>query len=511
MQLQLDQPVRLFQSRHVPVDTVLAGFAALVQALQVQAPVRSPACIAKGRFKESVKETDSWRIFDNKYAVEPTAAGHLTFAMKHDNVDLLVLKRIFEKLPEEEIANYVKAAPTGPLVRKVWFYYEFLTGRQLDVPDCGKVSAVDLLDPKRYFTRTAVLSGRHKVRNNLLGNRDFCPVIRRTEALEAFLSLELSGKAQHLLDRVSPQLVARAASFLLLADSQASFAIEGERLPRNKEERWLRAVQQVGKYSLSLEELKRLHDILIEDHRFIKSGFRTEGVFLGQRSLDGTPLPEFIGAAAPDIEMLMQGLIDANRTMQESELDAVLQAAAVAFGFVYIHPYEDGNGRVHRCLIHHVLIEKHFNSLGLVFPVSSVMLKWIDEYRQTLQSHSSALMPFINWIATDRGNVKVENDTADLYRYFDCTREAEFLYRCVQQAIDHDVPAELDYLKRHDEAMRAIMNVVEMPDRKAEDFIMFMRQNDWKLPKRRRDDEFSKLTDEETETLQALVQKAFSP
>lgn len=32
----------------------------------------------------------------------------------------------------------------------------------------------------------------------------------------------------------------------------------------------------------------------------------------------------------------------------------MLTAATIAFGFVFIHPLSDGNGRIHRYLIHHV-------------------------------------------------------------------------------------------------------------------------------------------------------------
>ncbi len=137
------------------------------------------------------------------------------------------------------------------------------------------------------------------------------------------------------------------------------------------------------------------------------------------------------------------------------------------------------------------------------------MLKWIGQYRNILQSHSSPLMNFIQWVPTMRGNVEVRNDTADLYRYFDCTEAAEFLYRCVEEALENDVPHEIDYLKRHDQAMTHIMHSVEMPNRMAEDFIMFMRQNNWKLPIKRRREEFAKLTDTEAEILQVIVQKAF--
>ena len=50
------------------------------------------------------------------------------------------------------------------------------------------------------------------------------------------------------------------------------------------------------------------------------------------------------------------------------ELDAVIAAAILAFGFVYIHPFEDGNGRIHRYLIHHVLARARVQSAGRRVP-----------------------------------------------------------------------------------------------------------------------------------------------
>ena len=180
----------------------------------------------------------------------------------------------------------------------------------------------------------------HKVRDNLLGNKDFCPIIRRTKTLTDFGSRALGEKANEIIGHTGANVVARSASFLLLADSRASFEIEGEKPPRKRLERWGRAVVQAGKNKLTLDEILRLHTVLIEDTRFTQAGLRPDGVFLGDRDPEGDPLPEFIGARPQDLQALMRGLIAANERMRERDLDTVLQATATAFGFVYIHLFQ---------------------------------------------------------------------------------------------------------------------------------------------------------------------------
>lgn len=508
MQLDLDR-VRVFQDSAVPAGCRLAGWAALAAALRLDAPVRAPSCVSSRHVGGSRRNGQGWQILDKRYWPGETLVDHLTFAIRHESFDPLVLKRVFDAAGPEPIAAAVRATPMGVQARRIWFYYEAMTGEMLDVPDAPSATAVDLLDPEIYFTSPPVLSKRHRVRDNLLGSGSYLPVIRRTEALRNFVDRALDEKARETISRTGGHLIARAASFMLLADSRASFEIEGERPARNRLERWGRAVLQAGRNALTLEEITRLHHVLIEDMRFTHPGLRYDGVFLGERDQNGDPLPEFIGARPADLEALLGGLLAANARMAEAGIDAVLQAAATAFGFVYIHPLQDGNGRMHRCLIHHVLAERNFTPQGIVFPVSSVMRDRIDEYRTTLQGHSGPLMAFIDWRPTPNRNVEVLNDTADLYRYFDCTAEAEFLYHCVQRTVEEDLPREIDYLERHDEAMQRVMDTVEMPDRLAENLILFVRQNGGRLSRRRREKEFAALTDEEVQALERIVLDSF--
>lgn len=500
---------RAFQEKTIPKGTRLAGWAALVRAFRIDAPVRHPSVVAEQHIKASRRQQEGWTIFDKRYWPGDNVGDQLSFALRNEEIDLLVVKRLFQAISPETITEFIQSTPTGSPNRRAWFLYEFLTRHKLDIPDAVGVSSIDLLDPRSYFTGKAVLSSRHRVRDNLLGTADFCPIIRRTPSLDRFVARGLASKANEIVGHTGANVVARAASFLLLADSRASFEIEGERPTRGRLERWGRAVLQAGKNPLTLSEILRLHGVLIEDTRFTRAGLRPDGVFLGERDDQEDPLPEFIGARAQDLHSLMQGLISANERMRDSGLDAVLQATATAFGFVYVHPFQDGNGRLHRCLIHHVLAERRFTPKGMVFPVSSVMLDRIEDYRDTLREHSGSLLTFIEWRPTPDHNVEVLNDTADLYRYFDCTENAEFLYGCVERTVDRDLLREIDYLSRHDRALHRVMDTVEMPDRMAENLILFIRQNHGRLGRRRRENEFAKLTDEEVSLLERIVQEAF--
>jgi hypothetical protein len=499
----------VFQEKSIPQGTRLAGWSALAEALDIAGPVRRPSSVSAQYVSGSRRADGGWIVFDKRYWPGEMLADHLIFALRHEDIDLLMLKRVFATVPKTELEALVRSEPTAMPVRRAWYLYELLMGQTLDVEDAPRAVAVDLLDPKAYFTGNPRPSRRHRVRDNLLGTGRFCPVIRRTKTLEDFIALDLSAKARETVGRTGAHLVARAASLLLLADSRASFEMEGERPPRNRLERWGRAVLQAGRNRLTLDEILRLQRVLIEDTRFIAPGLRPDGVFLGERDHHGDPLPEFIGARPEDLPDLMNALLQANDRMREDALDPVLKATATAFAFVYVHPFQDGNGRMHRCLIHHVLAERKFTPPGMVFPVSSVMLDRIEEYRSTLQGHSGPLMPFIEWRPTPSRNVEILNDTADLYRYHDCTDEAEFLYSCVRRAVEEDLPREIDYLRRHDEATHRIMDAVEMPDRLAENLVLFIRQNQGKLSKGRREGEFNQLTDNEVALIEGIVGDAF--
>lgn len=111
----------------------------------------------------------------------------------------------------------------------MWFLYEWLLQARLDLPNASSaLGYCDALDPKLQFAATAERSPRHRVRNNLPGTPQFCPLAFRNEVLTAFLEHDVAAQARMEATRVPADALARAAAFLLLADARSSFAIEGE-------------------------------------------------------------------------------------------------------------------------------------------------------------------------------------------------------------------------------------------------------------------------------------------
>ena len=254
---------------------------------------------------------------------------------------------------------------------------------------------------------------------------------------------------------------------------------------------------------------ENLHAALIKDQRFTQIGLRKEGVFLGDRDHDGTPIPDFVGAKPENLLSLMDDWLEENEKLTHDDLDPVFHAVIIAFSFVYIHPLEDGNGRLHRYLLHHVLGKRGFYPQGMIFPISSVILNEIETYRDVLIDHSAPLMEFIQWNPTQKGNVTVTNDTIDFYRYFDCTQECEFIYNCVEKTINETLPAELKYLEAYDKSFVEIQQIIEMPDNEIKKLMTFILQNKGVLSTRKKESFFPQLRIEEQIQIQEIIKHYF--
>ncbi|APG88048.1 filamentation induced by cAMP protein Fic (plasmid) [Sinorhizobium americanum CCGM7] len=345
--------------------------------------------------RHKVYQTGDWNIYTPRHTPDANLTGHLTFALRYEGLDLATLKALFRAAGPDAIVDIVRASPTGSYARRLWFLYEWLLATRLDLPDAIQGSYALVVDPDKQWATGGATSPRHRVRNNLPGTPAFCPMIFRTPALDAFVERNLADEARRLIAEVPADLLARTAAYLLLKDSKSSFQIEGEDPPQDRIQRWGQVIAEAGRRPIERAELELLQRTVIGDARFVRLGLRAEGGFVGEHDRHtGAPIPDHISARHEDLPELIGGLTAFDRGAAR-EFDPVLAAAVLAFGFVYIHPFEDGNGRLHRYLIHHVLAERGFNPPGLIFPVSAVILDQIDDYRKVLESYSRRLLPQI--------------------------------------------------------------------------------------------------------------------
>lgn len=125
------------------------------------------------------------------------------------------------------------------------------------------------------------------------------------------------------------------------------------------------------------------------DPRYREASFRTQQNCIGDE-FGYVKRIEFVPPRPEDVRSLMHGLIQYAERMRAhpGTIEPVIGASTLSFGFVFIHPFMDGNGRLHRYLIHEALSDAQFTPKGIVLPVSAVILAQLEEYKHALTCFS---------------------------------------------------------------------------------------------------------------------------
>lgn len=489
------------------------GLTALIDRLGLKIPypvVRSE--IVAGTRKTIVTNTQVVEQYPRVYQPPESIVGQLRFALRYEPLDLRVYKAAFEKMERSELEIWIQKEPNGIFARRAWYLYEMFTGKTLNVDDLESGRYVDLLDPDLHIVGLPIRVKRQRVFDNLLGNKDYCPLIRRTEKLIIDFNKDLAEQAQKLVSGVDPGVLKRAVHYLFTKETKSSFAIEGETPSKDRSERFVAALMRAEKFDpVQKQSLIDLQNVIV-DPRYAQKEWRDVQVFIGSIAPDYSQEVHFVCPKPPDVGPLMAGwmrmldrLLDA-----ESTVHPVCAAAAAAFGFVFVHPFLDGNGRIHRFLVHNVLARRNFTPEGVLFPVSAAMLREMSAYDRALENFSGSIQPFVQFVLNDEEQVEVSNETADLYRFFDATSQTEYLFDCIEDAIRRDLRAELDFLKFRDAAVKAVMEIVDMPNQRAALLVRAIQQNNGKLVGDKRQ-QFAELTDEELVTIVSAIQNLLRP
>ena len=449
-------------------------------------------------------------IYPARYRVGENVGEQLEFALKYDGVNLGILFQIFSVIDVNELLEYLRAKPTGKYARRIWYFYEYLTQTKLSLDDLKQGNYVDLLEEDRYYTlNKGNAIKRQRIRDNLLGVPDFCPIVRKTQTLQKMEEEHLDEACSALLLEYPADLLQRALSYIYTKETKSSFAIEHEEISTSRSERFVALLKEAQKEDFCQKErLIELQNRIV-DPRFADKEYRTTQNYVGEALSMGYEKIHYISPKPEDLSSLMEGLIASHKRMQEGGVHPIVHAAVIAYGFVFLHPFEDGNGRIHRFLIHNILAIRAFSPPGVLFPISAVMLKDAASYDASLEAFSRNIAAMIDYTLDNEGRLTVHNETAHWYRYIDMTMQAEALYRFVVETVKTELPKELSFLADYDKAKQKIQDIVDMPDRLIDLFIRFVLQNHGKLSKGKKEKYFHQLTPTEIAAMEEVVSTVF--
>jgi hypothetical protein len=491
----------------------LAGYAFLIEqyGLSVLPNWHTSSVSPTGTLRSTIQDGQVESVYPLSYWPGDRTGDHLEFALKYDGVNLGILSALFDVAPADEIAAWISSKPTGKYARRVWFLYEFLSERKLPLPDLTRGNYIELLEPDRYYTTAPGRRvRRQRVVENLLGGRNFCPVIRRTEKCTTMEGIDLRKRCEEVVATYPQELLRRALSYLYNKETKSSFEIEHIRPSASRTEKFIGLLEMAEHKDFCEKPLLIDVQNRIVDPRFRDTNYRSTQNYVGQAISCQKQLVHYVCPRPDDLPGLMDGLLTAHQMMKEGAVPAIVHAAAISYGFVFMHPFEDGNGRIHRFLIHNILFLRGAIPKGLMFPVSAAMLKNPALYDHSLEAFSSPLMRLVEYDLDDLGQMTVPDETRRLYRYIDMTAQAEALYDFVKLTIEHELVEELNFLANYDRTKQAIQEIVDMPDRLIDLFIQLCLQNNGRLSAKKRESHFGFLTDDELASMETAVREGYA-
>ncbi|MCL7945127.1 Fic family protein [Marinobacter sp. ATCH36] len=471
------------------------GYAWLAARYNVQATQPLPVESRIGRRRQTYDQAGR-RLEYYTEAMRPqsTLGAHLTFALKHEGVVLEFLARLFVALPAQALAEWIRSEPTGQYARRAGFLYEWLTSNTLKVEGVGG-NYRHALDPQLYVTAaTGVRRNRRwRINDNLPGTPEFCPLVRRTPLLAEARQYAIADRLAAMEGEFGPDIVRRSAVWLTIKESRASFVIEHEGQHQDRIRRFATAMEQYcGRLDSPLDEraLSEFQSAILGTTT-IRTGLRQSPVFVGSNSIDYGAIVHYV---CPHWEWL-PGMLDGLQCFlaRTEPGEALVRAAVASFGFVFIHPLADGNGRISRFLVNDTLRRDGVVPEPFILPISAAITSSAvrrAEYDRILERYSRPLMSayrdavdfthervaYADGIESDFA-FNAYDEAASVWRYPDLTEQAEYLFAIIGHTLEHEMHHQAAFQRAWYRTREAIKDWVEGPDEHIDRMIRAIRQH----------------------------------
>lgn len=192
--------------------------------------------------------------------------------------------------------------------------------------------------------------------------------------------------------------------------------------------------------------------------------------------------------------LLLAGLTKSlERTLHQP---SIVRAAVASFGFVYVHPMADGNGRISRFLVNAVLRRDGAVPAPFILPISATITHDQRErvgYEQTLERLSKPLMHrfagryrFSTEVGCEDGirsnfHFDAYDNALPVWRYPDLTGQVEYLGNVIRTSIEREMTNEALYLRNLEFAREAVKNHLEGPNSDIDHIIRSITGNQYRV------------------------------
>ncbi len=386
-----------------------------------------------------------------KMAPGASILDHILFALKNESINLHLLAVSLKRVSSTEMEDAFMDTPNGAYIRTACCLWELFTKKQLS-PCAATITAAyqAVFDPAEYCVGESRKNSKWRVDFNGLGDIEFCPVVRKTNAIKALLEQDLLKQARQFAESTSKETLDRALGWAYLSETEGSFAIEGEVPTQDK----ARAFSKLLEHASDPKDLTE--DLLCELQRMsITNEFDKSWEFRNEQNRlqkgTGSPGVRYVPPRPEIVDLLMTKLMDMANKRPEG-LDPLVHASIISFGFVFIHPFMDGNGRLSRFLIHHCLGQSRALPNAFVLPVSVAMKRHEDAYLSALTSFSIPARELctVTWGGDSNYSFDWAPEADEAFRYMDLTQCAEFTMNMAQVTLQKDLLGETEWLSDFD-------------------------------------------------------------
>ena len=460
----------------------MIGYEFLKDQLGLQVfPIQRPAQV-----RSVTKIQELGDILAIPAAIAPRSSDpleHLLFALKHEGTELSLIAACMPHIPGERMLQALTQTPNGIYTRKAAYFWEWFRGESLiGAPIAGGVIA-DVFDPRQYLVGDVTdKSTRWRVNFNGLGSREFCPTVRKTKAIQQLMSENIMGQVRSFMASMDEAMLDRALSWAYLDETKSSYAIEQEIPSGAKTETFMRLLKLAhDREPLTEAYLVQLQNAAISNPMLRAMAFRHEQNFL-RNSSPGVLGVTYLPPAPKDLMRVMNGVMALNNPAHQATMEPLLRAGLVSFGFVFAHPFMDGNGRLSRFLIHQTLCRSQALKDGQILPISIAMKRHEKDYLNALKSFSRPARGLwsATWIDGDSFEFEFKGHES-VYRFWDATPCIEFTYRMAKEALEKDLAQEVKFLEGYDRMVQTVNDNFDVVGSDLSMLILVCYQNNGRL------------------------------